>query len=71
MRESLQHKWGGVVYVAGLATDYCVKFTVLDALKFGLKVSVYQQGCRAVNLQPGDEARAYAEMKAAGAVLVT
>ena len=71
LREYLQQQGVGEVYVAGLATDYCVKFTVLDALRFGLKVSVYQQGCRAVNLQPGDEARAYAEMKAAGAVLVT
>jgi len=55
------------VTVVGLATDYCVKFTVLDALKFGLKVQVLKGGCRAVNLQPGDEARAYADMQEAGA----
>ena len=70
LREFLQRQGAGEVYVTGLATDYCVKFTVLDALKFGLRVSVYQRGCRAVNLQPGDESRAYAEMEAAGAVLL-
>lgn len=71
LREFLRQQGVREVYVAGLATDYCVKFTVLDALRFALKVSVYQEGCRAVNLQPGDEARAYAEMEAAGAVVVT
>ena len=55
------------VTVVGLATDYCVKFTALDALGFGLKVRVLKEGCRAVNLQPGDEAQAYAEMQSAGA----
>ena len=56
--------------VVGLATDYCVKFTVLDALKFGFKAFVYKQGCRAVNLHPDDEAKAYREMDAAGATVI-
>ena len=55
--------------VVGLATDYCVKFTVLDAIKFGYRTTVLQQGCRAVNLQPGDEEQAHAEMEAAGATV--
>lgn len=67
LREYLALRGVTDVTVVGLATDYCVKFTVLDALKFGLKVTVLKDGCRAVNLQPGDEARAYAEMQAAGA----
>jgi nicotinamidase/pyrazinamidase len=56
--------------VAGVATDYCVKFTVLDALAAGFEVEVLTSACRAVNLAPGDDARALAEMKSAGANLV-
>ena len=56
--------------VMGLATDYCVKFTVLDALALGYRVKVVRAGCRAVNLQPGDGDNAFAEMQAAGATLV-
>ena len=70
LREFLQEKEVDEVSIAGLATDYCVKFTVLDALGFGFRVNVFRQGCRAVNLNPGDEERAYREMEAAGAVLV-
>lgn len=53
--------------VVGLATDYCVKFTVLDALRLGLKVTVLRDGCRAVDLQPGDGDSAFQEMEEAGA----
>ena len=56
--------------IAGVATDYCVKFTVLDALKEGFKVNLIAQACRGVNLQPGDVERALAEMQAAGAVIL-
>ncbi|MDH4121797.1 MAG: bifunctional nicotinamidase/pyrazinamidase [Deltaproteobacteria bacterium] len=56
--------------VAGLATDYCVKFTVLDALRYGFQVKVLKAGCRAVNLQPGDGEKAFQEMGAAGAEIV-
>ena len=55
--------------VIGLATDYCVKYTVLDARKLGFAVTVIAEGCRAVELQPGDGARALDEMRAAGAVI--
>jgi nicotinamidase/pyrazinamidase len=57
--------------VLGLATDYCVKATVLHALARGYSVEVVVDGCRAVDLEPGDGARALADMKAAGARLVT
>jgi nicotinamidase/pyrazinamidase len=53
----------------GLATDYCVRATVLDARELGLEVDVLVAGVRAVGLQPGDGARALAEMAAAGARL--
>ncbi len=55
--------------VLGLATDYCVKFTVLDALHLGFAVTVMSEGCRAVNLAPGDGERALDDMRAAGAVI--
>ena len=55
--------------VAGLATDYCVKFTVLDALAEGFKVKVITQACRGVNLTGGDVDRALEEMRAARAVV--
>lgn len=58
------------VTVLGLATDYCIKFTVLDALLLGFKVDVVIEGCRAVNVQPGDDQRAFEFMKSKGARLI-
>ena len=57
--------------VAGLATDYCVKASVLDALKRNITTFLFTPGVRAVELQPGDGERAIAEMRAAGALLVS
>jgi nicotinamidase/pyrazinamidase len=57
------------LYVCGLATDYCVKHTVLDALALGYRVTLMVDGCRAVDASPGDGARAIAEMEAAGCVV--
>jgi len=57
--------------VLGLATDYCVKATVLHALERGYAVTVVTDGCRAVDLQPGDGATALAAMQTAGARLAT
>ena len=59
------------VVVGGLATDYCVKHTVLDALKHGFKVKALEDAMRAVELQPGDGDRAIDEMRAAGAEIVS
>jgi nicotinamidase/pyrazinamidase len=55
--------------VVGLATDYCVRASVLDALKRGYKVTVLREGVRPVDVQPGDGDRALAAMRAAGAVV--
>jgi nicotinamidase/pyrazinamidase len=55
--------------IAGLATDYCVKSTVLDARERGYPITVLQNGIRAVELQPGDGDRAIEAMFAAGALL--
>lgn len=54
------------VYVLGLATDYCVKWTALDAADQGFDTHVVRDGIRAVNLQPGDGEAAEAEMADAG-----
>ena len=56
--------------IMGLATDYCVKFTVLDALSLGFAVKVVQAGCRGVNLRPDDSKLALQEMAAMGAQLI-
>ena len=57
------------VVVAGLATDYCIKATALDALRLGFAVTVVRDGVAAVDVQPGDGDRALAELKAAGVTL--
>jgi len=58
------------VYVGGLATDYCVKHSVLDLLRAGLAVTVLGDAIAGVDVQPGDSARATAEMRQAGAEIV-
>ncbi len=55
------------VWVGGLATDYCVKHTVLDALHQGFEVKALSDAMRAVNVKPDDGALAIAEMRNAGA----
>lgn len=59
------------VVVGGLATDYCVKSTVLDAIKKGFKVKALTDAMRAVDVQPGDGERAIEEMRNAGAEIVS
>lgn len=59
------------VAILGLATDYCVKFSVLDARELGFDVRVIEDGCRGVNLKPSDSADAIEEMRRAGAAIVT
>jgi nicotinamidase/pyrazinamidase len=54
------------VYVLGLATDYCVKWTALDAVRLGFEVHLIEDACRGVGLQPGDIPAALAELRAAG-----
>lgn len=55
------------LYVGGLATDYCVRHTVLDGLKAGFEVVLLRDAVRGVNLKPGDSDRAIDEMATAGA----
>ena len=58
------------VWIGGLATDYCVKNTVLDALKEGFDVKALENAMRAVELKPGDGEAALAEMREAGAEII-
>jgi len=58
------------VLIGGLTTDYCVKNTVLDAVKEGFDVKAIKDAMRAVNVEPGDGERAIKEMREAGAEIV-
>lgn len=57
------------VYVGGLATDYCVKATALDAVRNGFETIVVLDACRSVNICQGDGDRAIDEMKTAGVTM--
>ena len=58
------------VVIVGLATDYCVKYTALDALALGFNTTVVRDACRGVEVNAGDTERALAEMAEAGAEIV-
>jgi len=67
LAEQLKRQEITEVWVGGLATDYCVKNTVLDALKNGFEVKAVENAMRAVDLKSGDGERAIEEMREAGA----
>ena len=71
LHEYLQDRGVTRLFVAGLATDFCVKFTVNDACSLGYETWVVRDGCRAVNLAEGDEARALQSMQRSGAKVIT
>ena len=58
-------------FVLGLATDYCVKFTAMDALELGFATYVLVDACRGVDLQTGDVAAALHDMATAGVQIIT
>jgi nicotinamidase/pyrazinamidase len=58
------------LFICGLATDYCVKFSTLDSIDSGIRTRVIEDACRGVNLKPGDAAAAIAAMRKAGASIV-
>ncbi len=59
------------VSVLGLATDYCVKLTALDARRLGFRTVLIEDACRGVNLAPGDVERAVEEMRRVGVEVAT
>jgi nicotinamidase/pyrazinamidase len=58
------------IYLCGLALDYCVKFSALDARQLGFNTNVIVDACRGIGLKPGDLDKALDEMKQAGAILL-
>lgn len=58
------------VFIMGLATDYCVKYSVLDARHLDFECYVIADGCRGVELEAGDSERAFKEMEEAGAIII-
>jgi len=70
LASQLQEQGVEELVVGGLATDYCVKATVLAGLNEGFKVKALKNAMRAVDVNPGDGERAIQEMKAAGAQIV-
>jgi len=64
--EYLREQGVDEVYILGLATDYCVKATALDAVELGFKTYLIEDACRGVNLTVRDVERAIDEMRAAG-----
>ena len=69
LAELLRERGIDQVTVVGLATDYCVKHTALEALQEGFAVTVDTTAVRGVDVEPGDSDRALAELRAAGAVM--
>ena len=66
----LKERGATEVYVVGIATDYCVKFTALDARQLDFETILIEDACRGVELKPGDVAGAIAELRAAGVRVV-
>lgn len=59
------------IYIMGLATDYCVKFSCLDAVREGFNVFIIEDACRGIDITPGDVDKAIFDMKKAGVKVVT
>jgi nicotinamidase/pyrazinamidase len=71
MGEWLKDRGIRELFVCGLATDYCVKFTAIDAVQMGFMTTLIEDASRAVNLRPSDGEEAIAEMKRAGVRVVS
>lgn len=69
--QTLQQRSVDTLFILGLATDYCVKFTALDALRLGYHTIVVKEGCRGVELNRGDIDKAYQEIEAKGGKVMT
>lgn len=69
--EYLKHQKITTVYLAGLATDYCIKFSALDALKQGFNTFVIEDACRGVNVQPNDSQKALIEIQNKGGKIIS
>ena len=70
LEKFLKEKGINELYITGLATDYCVKKSAIEASRKGFNTYVITDAIKAVNAQPGDNARALKEMKKAGCELM-
>jgi nicotinamidase/pyrazinamidase len=70
LRAYLQSLKISQVHILGLATDYCVKFTVLDACRLDFDVYIIEDGCRGIDLSEGDSIRSRKEIQAVGAKII-
>jgi nicotinamidase/pyrazinamidase len=70
LEELLKREGVDDLSLIGLATDYCIKFTALDAAALGFRTTVLLEGCRGIERQAGDIERAIAEMRSAGVDVV-
>jgi nicotinamidase/pyrazinamidase len=70
LTEYLRDRSVNQLFICGLATDYCVKFSALDSIDSGIRTYVIEDVCRGVELNPGDSAAAIAEMRQAGVSIV-
>jgi nicotinamidase/pyrazinamidase len=71
LEDDLRRKGVTDVYLAGLATDYCVLWSARDAVDLGFRTHVIRDACRGVELKPGDIERAFEEMRVLGVDVVT
>lgn len=69
LAEYLRANGINLVYICGIALDYCVKYTAIDARNQGFDTHLIEDGCRAVNINPDDGKKAIEEMKAAGIII--
>jgi nicotinamidase/pyrazinamidase len=70
LADFLQEHRVSEVFVAGLATDYCVKFTALDAVGLGFKTYLVKDACRGVELREGDVGQAIQQMREQGVAVI-
>jgi nicotinamidase/pyrazinamidase len=59
------------LFIVGIATEYCVLYSVLDALEMGISVTVVSDACKGINLHPGDADAALIKMAEKGATIIT
>jgi nicotinamidase/pyrazinamidase len=71
LHDYLQERGVTDLYLVGLATDYCVLYTAMDACQLGYHIHIITDGCRGLNVFPSDVERAFAMMRASGAELIT
>ena len=70
LAEHLKERQISEIFILGLATDYCVRFTAQDARALGFRTAIIEDGCRGVNLKPGDSKSALLHLQKLGIQLV-